>query len=502
MRSLKIVVSLVTLIVMLMVNMIAWPVQAEGYAVRLSIPATVENGKNITVTVSVPSKMLVENFEGTLSFDASKVQYISIKNMTTLPQFDATASGSSIRFAGVFGSSVDTTSLVQVTFKAIAEGTASFSVANMVVNEDMPAGNSGSTSVTAGLPAVNTLKSLVIGSGSLTPAFKADSTKYTVTVAQSVTSLTCSAVPTDEKATVSVAGNTSLKEGTNKVTITVKAQNGEKLIYTITVTRTPAASETFKPDDVTIDTGETLSFSNGSFKVVAIPADLTTPDGFYKTTVTIGKQSMIGFKATSGEIVLLYLGNDQGESDLYYYDQAGNQVIPYVSISIPEKIYVLLPAESVAVVPSGYSAASFTMNGQLITGWKSSETAGSGSSPDDTYLLYLLDSAGQKGFYLYKPANQMIFPYLMVTAAPEQTTPSESSVTTASATQSATGTPVPATSNVRIWMIATAVFALLSLLLVIFLVWTYFEYVRPNERPQNRPNRETPPKPPKIRRID
>lgn len=501
MRPLKIVVSLVTLVVLLMVNLVALPVLAEGYTIRLSVPATVENGKNITVTVSVPSKMLVENFEGTLSFDASKVQYVSIKNMTTLPQFDATASGSSIRFAGVFGSSVDTTSLVQITFKAVAEGTAAFSVSGMVVNEDMPAGNSGSTNVIAGLPSVNTLKSLQIGTGTLTPAFKSDVTKYTVTVGQSVTSLTCSAVPSDEKATVSISGNTSLKEGSNKVTITVKAQNGDKKVYTITVTRTPAASETFKPDDVTIDTGATIDFANGTFKVVVIPADLATPNGFYKTTVTVDSKSLIGYKSTAGEVVLLYMGDDRGDSSLYFYDSASNQLIPYVPISVPEKSFVLLPAENVTGVPDGFVTASFTLNGQLITGWRSGDNAASASDADETYLLYLLDSSGQKGFFLYKPANQMIFPFLTNAAGTTQTSSSESTVPVASQTSPAVSILEPDSANAKIWMISTGVFALLSLMLIIFLTWTYFAYVRPTERSHGRPGQDIP-KPPRIRRVD
>lgn len=502
MRLLKLVVSLVTLVVLLMFNLAPLPVLAEGYTIRLSVPATVENGKNITVTVAVPSKMLVENFEGTLSFDAGKVQYVSIKNMTTLPQFDATASGSSIRFAGVFGSSVDTTSLVQITFKAVAEGQAAFSVSNMVVNEDMPAGNSGSTSITAGLPSVNTLKSLQIGTGTLSPAFKSDVTAYKVTVGQSVTSLTCSAIPSDEKATVSVSGNTNLKEGTNKISITVKAQNGDKKTYTITVTRTPAASETFKPDDVTIDTGTSLDFANGTFKVVAIPADLATPNGFYKTTITIGSKSLIGYKSTAGEVVLLYLGNELGDSSLYYYDAANNQLIPYIPISIPEKSFVLLPTENVQGVPDGFVTASFTMNGQLITGWRSGENAAAASDADETYLLYLLDSAGQKGFFLYKPANQMIFPYLLITpGTTTQTDTSESSVPAGSQTSPSSSVVEPGGIDARIWMISTGVFALLSLMLVIFLAWTYFAYVKPAERSRARAGQDLQ-KPPRIRRVD
>ena len=98
--------------------------------------------------------------------------------------------------------------------------------------------NTGSNTNTAALSADNSLKALTISPGTLSPAFKGSTTKYTATVDNSVTSIAVSATPVNEKATIeSVTGNTNLAVGANVVQIVVKAENGTTATYKITVTR-------------------------------------------------------------------------------------------------------------------------------------------------------------------------------------------------------------------------------------------------------------------------
>ena len=98
--------------------------------------------------------------------------------------------------------------------------------------------NTGSNTNTAALSADNSLKALTISPGTLSPAFKGSTTKYTAAVDNSVTSIAVSATPVNEKATVeSVTGNTNLAVGANVVKIVVKAENGTTATYKITVTR-------------------------------------------------------------------------------------------------------------------------------------------------------------------------------------------------------------------------------------------------------------------------
>ena len=80
--------------------------------------------------------------------------------------------------------------------------------------------------------------------GTLTPEFKKDVKEYTVQVGTDVTELQLDAVPEDEKAKVTVEGNTDLKDGENKVTIKVMAEDESKTVYTLIVNKTDKTAET------------------------------------------------------------------------------------------------------------------------------------------------------------------------------------------------------------------------------------------------------------------
>lgn len=82
------------------------------------------------------------------------------------------------------------------------------------------------------------LKELSLLQGTLTPEFSKNVTEYSVQVGTGITELQLDAIPEDEKAKVTVEGNTDLKDGENKVTITVTAEDGSKTTYTLTVNKT------------------------------------------------------------------------------------------------------------------------------------------------------------------------------------------------------------------------------------------------------------------------
>ncbi len=95
----------------------------------------------------------------------------------------------------------------------------------------------------------NTLASLTILEGVLSPIFAPTVTDYTTTVAQDVEELTVSAIANDEKATVEVETGEFDENGTAVVTVTVTAENGEERVYTITVTREAAPEEPTEPEE-------------------------------------------------------------------------------------------------------------------------------------------------------------------------------------------------------------------------------------------------------------
>ena len=188
------------------------------------------------------------------------------------------------------------------------------------------AGNSGNTGGnTQGAPAEslsadNSLKSLTISPGSLSPAFAYNKTSYTATVGSDVTSVVVSAVPANEKAVVeSVTGNQNLKEGVNNIKIVVKAENGVTATYTVKVTKQAGAAEEKPTEEQTkpqepeteepvTEQPETVVTVNGAayeisekFAAEDIPAD------FQENTINYHGTSYKGVSYTKGSLNLLWM---------------------------------------------------------------------------------------------------------------------------------------------------------------------------------------------------
>ena len=88
------------------------------------------------------------------------------------------------------------------------------------------------------LSADNSLEVLSLSAGTLSPDFTGKTVQYTASVPNDVTSVTVTATPVNEFATVqSITGNDNLQVGTNTIKVVVKAQNGALAQYTITLTR-------------------------------------------------------------------------------------------------------------------------------------------------------------------------------------------------------------------------------------------------------------------------
>ncbi len=87
----------------------------------------------------------------------------------------------------------------------------------------------------------NVLAGLGADGISLTPTFNMFTSKYDAIVENSVSKINVTAKAVDGKAVISGAGEHSLKEGSNDITIAVKAENGDVRNYVISVVRKPSS---------------------------------------------------------------------------------------------------------------------------------------------------------------------------------------------------------------------------------------------------------------------
>ena len=117
--------------------------------------------------------------------------------------------------------------------KAYADKTQAF-VFKIPVYENMP---KEPVQFTASGNRNNYLKSLDVAGHSLTPSFDGAKTSYSLIVGNDVTSVTVSATPVVDKASVEGTGTLSLREGTNTFSIICKSESGDRRTYTLTVIR-------------------------------------------------------------------------------------------------------------------------------------------------------------------------------------------------------------------------------------------------------------------------
>lgn len=82
---------------------------------------------------------------------------------------------------------------------------------------------------------INSLNSLAVSSASISPTFSSNKLNYTATV--NVDSITISATKTNAYSTVTGIGTKTLEYGLNKFEIVVTAENGDKRIYKLEITR-------------------------------------------------------------------------------------------------------------------------------------------------------------------------------------------------------------------------------------------------------------------------
>ena len=426
-KKLGVIITLLTLCICLMTPQMH--VQAASGKTTIAVSAS---SLNIGQTVTVTAKALGASGESAyanmvLTYDASILEFVS-----------CTAT-----YGGGGGSISVANDSFSVTLKAIAAGKASLSLSAtdgviFSTAEELESMAGSSTSVTvnneASESADNSLKALTISPGTLSPAFKGSTTKYTATVDNSVTSIAVSATPVNEKATIeSVTGNTNLAVGANVVQIVVKAENGTTATYKITVTRQAAGttgSETTAtggengddgngdsetPEDTEeVDTTETqvsaadVVINNTTYHIADNFTEEQIPADFIEATVNFRGTECRGLTFDKGTISLIYLETDNVEATtgrFFIYDETRDVVYDFMKFTAGESSYVIpLLAPLDSVLPESYVQVSLQMpENTVMTAYQLPVEDGEEAS--DFYIFYGVNQDGTEGWYQYDAAE-------------------------------------------------------------------------------------------------
>ena len=444
-KKLGVIITLLTLCICLMTPQM----HAKAASGKTTI-AVSAGSLNIGQTVTVTAKALSASGDSAyanmvLTYDAGILEFVSC-NAT---------------YGGGGGSISVASDSFSVTLKAIAAGKASISLSatdgvifstaeeldsmagssTSVTVKNEAAGsntgnnnNTGSNTNTAALSADNSLKALTISPGTLSPAFKGSTTKYTATVDNSVTSIAVSATPVNEKATIeSVTGNTNLAVGANVVKIVVKAENGTTATYKITVTRQAAGttgSETTTtggengddgngdsetPEDTEeVDATETpvpaadVVINNTTYHIADNFTEEQIPADFTEATVNFRGAECRGLTFNKGTISLIYLETDNVDATtgrFFIYDETRDVVYDFMKFTAGESSYaipLLAPLDS--VLPESYVQVSLQMpENTVMTAYQL--PAEDGEEASDFYIFYGVNQDGTEGWYQYDAAE-------------------------------------------------------------------------------------------------
>lgn len=445
--------------------------QAANVVIALSA-STVSVGNNVTATISV-SGSDISAYTIYVSYNSSVLQYNSASGSAivnggggTVTASGTSAGSFSISFTAIAnGSGSITTSGSDVydingNAISISHAGATVTVATASNNGDNNNGNAtteaGETTETTeddGRSADCDLASLQVSPGTLTPAFSADRTTYSLQVDEDVTSVVVSASAADGNATTSVSGANSIQKGKNTVRVTVTAENGAVKVYTINV----QAGEDVGDPVATID-GKEYSF-------VMNEDGLEAPEGFTAGTTTYKDWDVLSYESPNKKITVVCLKDEDGENHWFIMDAEKDVFTPYQEYSSQYNRYIITVVPDGVAIPDGFKETTLKIGDNSVVAYQSDDIA-----DKDLYLVYAINVEGEEGFYEYDAKEQAFLRYVPMIVSEEVLVPATPTVATPSAPVEVPTEKSPFTNPLVIGIMvgAAVIIVILVVCLVIF----------------------------------
>lgn len=332
---------------------------------------------------------------------------ITVKASSVAGKFSVSSSNASVLSGG--GSTFLDNSSASYTFKANQAGKAIVTLKAVDAADYNEKGFSGSKSVTinvvskssgnssssnskkTNLSRDNTLKSLSVSSGTLSPEFKKDVTEYKVEVENEIKKIKINAIANDKEATIKGAGEKTLKVGKNSYGIVVVAENGKTKTYTVVVTRKEE-----DPVFVTID--------DVKYQVVRDLKEVEIPKNFKETTIKIEDKSVMALYDEITKFTLVALKDENSNVKLYICDVDKNTYTLFQEEQLTQERIMILDMPT-KIIPDGYKKYGQYINGNKYEVYKLNKTS-------DYALIYALNlDTNSKNLYLYDSEENTIQRY-------------------------------------------------------------------------------------------
>lgn len=454
-RRLRFLSSLFAIILMLGCIMIPdTNAQASSLSVGVSA-SSVKIGDTVTVSITVPAGVSatvnVTYPSGTFSFSSASDT--------------ASANGGTVSMTiGSYGSS-NTKTTGTMKFKAKAAGSATFSAsapiagnqdgdrvsvggasASVRVKNEANENNSNKSDSSNGSDASdnnsddnktksadNSLASLTLSSGSLSPAFKYNVTNYTAEVANDVTSVVVSAKTSNANATVeSVKGGENLLVGANKIQIVVKAENGVTATYTITVTRKESGDttddNTDEPEPDNTDEPQEQCYDIGGVKMYPSEDgdESQIPEGFALSEITLWEKAYPYWvnDTIGSDVGLIYLVDENKENGAWYRisEASPYEANPFICFKSEYGYIIATPEKMNETAPAGYTSETINIEGKGVA------DAFVKAGDEEKCLIYAVNQDGVYGLYQYDLQDRTYMRYKEAPVAEDTQVPEEPTI--------------------------------------------------------------------------
>lgn len=345
-QKMKYITVLLTLITAC-IFMPAKPSMAASAEVTISADKEeVTVGDTVYVYISINSDTSFGDFEANLTYDDEILQYNGGASVIK-------GNSGFLKISDTNVSEGDTSRKYSLEFEALQVGICEIAFSGRAIVYDFDSDQEMSVSsnvLTLNIKAPETastnarLKSLKTSPVNITPDFDPGIYEYSVEVSHDTEELVIIALPEDSKAKVSISGNESLKEGENKVVISVLAESGDVIEYNINVTREAAPEEAPSGDEVSPDETQDsfkiieeegikyLVFS-GKYKLKEPDSSVSIPEGYKESSLTISDITITAYLPSDNEasdFILIYAENEYGNSGFYRYDRIEKTLQRYV----------------------------------------------------------------------------------------------------------------------------------------------------------------------------
>lgn len=382
-------------------------VSAAGNLSMTASATTVTVDKSVTVTLKYDGGgKPIAGIIGNLTYDTNVFSYESFTGT------DVQVNGGAGKMRFIFSptaAQAPTAVTITLTFKAVAPGNCNFALATEEFIDDesytslgTPTGNVAVTASNPTLSGNANLKSLVPSKGTLSPKFDPNKTEYTIAVANSVTSLTLSAVAAEGQVT-NISGKNALEVGKNTRVITVTAPNGTTKKYTVVITRAAAPSTTTGTNP---STGTTVPLPPEDALDVAVDGVMMTirdtqapvalPQGFSWSNLTINHVEVPAAVNQQTGMTLLYLTGEVKENDGFYiYYQEEDSFVRFRSLNAAGGNYLLYD------LPADRPLNGLKKDVLVYEGGQVSAYVYDGADLSDFYVVWAAPTGGTTAWYTY-----------------------------------------------------------------------------------------------------